>query len=65
MPAAHGRLANDGDLVSVDLRLMLPDEVCKLPILSVELNDAYSVLDFLWKHTNLISNIKNIKRHTF
>ena len=29
---------------------MLPYEICKLPVLSVELNDAYPVLDFLQKH---------------
>lgn len=29
---------------------MLPHKVCKLPVLSVEFNDAYPVLDFLQKH---------------
>lgn len=29
---------------------MLPYKVCKLPVLSVELNDAYPVLDFLQKY---------------
>lgn len=30
-------------------RLMLPHEICKLTVLSVQLNDAYPVLDFLQK----------------
>lgn len=28
---------------------MLPHKVCKLPVLSIEFNDAYPVLDFLQK----------------
>lgn len=31
-------------------RLMMPYKVCKLPVLCVELNNAYPVLDFLQKH---------------
>jgi hypothetical protein len=33
--------------VNIYSRLVMPDEVCKLPVLSVQLNYAYSVLDFL------------------
>lgn len=42
---------------------MLPHKVCKLPVLSVEFNDPYPVLDFLQKKTGFYS-IRDIKIKT-